>query len=135
MESEVKLTIEENPDGYGHIGYEHFPKYFRKGLENLFKKMNLDIPRLNKRNLGMWVKTSNYSYNFSLFNRDNVSIYSTISDVSPAIITMKQTMKKDGKVMATSQTEFYCVNLSKTKLIRVPTDIISKLKSLKAKII
>lgn len=129
MESKVRLEVEENPDDYGHIGYEYYPVYFRKGAEDLTKKMNLDILSLNRRNMGMWVKTNNVDYKFPLFKGDKISIHSRFTDVGPIIITMQQIMEKDEKIIAISQTEFYFINLLKTKLTRVPKDITNKFRN------
>jgi acyl-CoA thioesterase FadM len=128
MELKTVLRVDKNPNGYGHIGYEHFSFYFKKGTEELAKKMSLDILSLNKKKIGLWVKTNNLNYKFSLFNGDEIEIYSRFTDIGSTIVTMQQIMEKDKLVIATSKTEFYFINLPKIRLIRVPKDISEKLK-------
>ena len=117
-------------DENAHLSNTAYTKYFEIGRLELIGLYGLDAYSLKERNLGLYIKKSEYEYLKSINNVWNVNIKSEFERCEKgARINLRQKMIWGEQCFAESFIEQVLVNLKTGKPIRIPQDIVELLNS------
>ncbi len=107
LTSDIECIVERAHEdkNAGHLGYENYDFYFRRGRADLQRANGIDDETLKEQGYFLVVRDRETKYLGEVFVGQKVAIRSRVQRFSPAVVVIEQEMISDGKVVAREITE------------------------------
>jgi acyl-CoA thioester hydrolase len=113
----------EDTDAGGIVYYANYLKFFERARTEWLRSLGFSQHALLEHDIAFVVRHVDMHYHMPAQFDDEITVYSSLSELKKASMVFTQTIKKQDKVLVSATIQVACVKLTHMKPCAIPKDI------------
>ena len=113
----------EDTDAGGIVYYANYLKFFERARTECLRSLGFSQHALLEHDIAFVVRHVDMHYHMPAQFDDEITVYSSLSELKKASMVFTQTIKKQDKVLVSATIQVACVKLTHMKPCAIPKDI------------
>ena len=132
MNKNNRLTIRvyyEDTDCGNVVYYANYLRYMERGRTELLRELGIELSGFHEQDTVFSVVEANVKYKQPARYNDLLTVITTVKEISGASLTFQSDIRRGETLLVSGEVKLACVKHSTGMPKRIPTEIISLLKS------